>query len=53
MLQFAAKFLNGKDPDEAKAKKLIAGIDGIYVKSFEFQQDGGYRRPIWTRCAAS
>jgi hypothetical protein len=42
MLQFAAKFLDGKDPDEAKVKKLIAGIDGIYIKSFEFKKDGSY-----------
>ena len=42
MLQFAAKFLDGKDPDEAKVKKLIVGIEGIYIKSFEFKQDGGY-----------
>jgi hypothetical protein len=40
MLQFAAKFLDGKDPDEAHVKKLIAGIEGIYVRSFEFKKDG-------------
>src|SRR5205085_4779222 len=40
MLQFAAKFLDGKDPDEARTKKLIAGIEGIYVRSFEFKKDG-------------
>ena len=39
-LQFAAKFLDGKDPDEAKVKKLIAGIDGIFIRSFEFKKDG-------------
>jgi ABC-type amino acid transport substrate-binding protein len=44
MLQFAAKFLDGKDPDEAAVKKLIIGIDGIYVRSFEFKQDG-----TWTQ----
>lgn len=38
-LQFAAKFLDGKDPDEAKVKKLILGIDGIYIRSFEFKKD--------------
>jgi ABC-type amino acid transport substrate-binding protein len=42
MLQFAAKFLDGKDPDEAKVKKLIVGIEGIYIKSFEFKKDGAY-----------
>jgi len=41
-LQFAAKFLDGKDPDEAKVKKLIASIDGIYIKSFEFKREGEY-----------
>jgi ABC-type amino acid transport substrate-binding protein len=42
MLQFAGKFLDGKDPDEAKVKKLIVGIEGIYIKSFEFKNEGGY-----------
>lgn len=42
MLQFAAKFLDTKDPDEAKVKKLIVGIEGIYVKSFEFDKEGAY-----------
>jgi hypothetical protein len=40
MLQFAAKFLDGNDADEARVKKLIAGIEGIYVRSFEFKKDG-------------
>ena len=40
MLQFAAKFLDGKDPDEAKVKKLIGGIEGIYIRSFQFKKDG-------------
>jgi hypothetical protein len=40
MLQFAAKFLDSKDPDQAKVKKLIAGLDGVYVKSFEFEKAG-------------
>ena len=42
MLQFAAKFLDGKDPDEARVKKLIVGIEGIYIKSFEFNKEGAY-----------
>src|ERR1700730_9299726 len=42
MLQFAGKFLNGKNPDEAKARKLIGGLEGIYVKSFEFKNDGAW-----------
>jgi hypothetical protein len=42
MLQFAGKFFDGKDPDEAKVKKLIGGIEGIYIKSFEFKNEGAY-----------
>jgi Domain of unknown function (DUF4252) len=42
MLQLARKFLSDKDPDEARARQLIAGLDGIYVRSFEFAAPGGY-----------
>ncbi len=42
MLQFASKFLNDKDPDEVQARKLIAGLKGIYVRSFEFDKPGAY-----------
>ncbi len=60
-LQFAAKFLDGKDPDEAQVKKLIAGLEGIYVRTFSFKSEGGYspadlervraqlRAPEWSR----
>ncbi|MFN2455097.1 MAG: DUF4252 domain-containing protein [Pyrinomonadaceae bacterium] len=61
LLQQAAKFLSGKDPEEAKVKDMIAGIKGIYVKSFEFDEAGTYteadvqairsqiqREPGWT-----
>jgi hypothetical protein len=41
-LQFAAKFMDGKDPDEAKVKKLIMGIEGIYIKSFDFKNAGAW-----------
>src|SRR5689334_16061706 len=49
--------------DEKQIKDLIAGIKGIYVKSFEFETDGQYttadvegirsqlRGPGWTRLA--
>ena len=60
-LQFAAKFLDSKDPDEAKVKKLIAGLEGIYIKSFDFKAAGAWseadldgvrkqlRAPEWSR----
>jgi Domain of unknown function (DUF4252) len=42
MLQFAAKFLDTKDPEEAQVKKIITGIEGIYIRSFEFKKEGEY-----------
>jgi hypothetical protein len=42
MLAFAAKVMNGKDEDEAGVRKLIQGLDGIYVRSYEFDKDGQY-----------
>ena len=32
MLAFAAKIMNGKDDDDAGARRLIEGLDGIYVR---------------------
>ncbi|MBZ5728920.1 MAG: DUF4252 domain-containing protein [Acidobacteriia bacterium] len=60
-LRFAARFLDDKDPDDAKVKKLIAGLEGIYIKSFEFKKEGAWspadlegvrsqlRAPEWSR----
>jgi len=57
----AAKIFNDKDEDEAQIKKLITGLKGVYVKSFEFENDNEYssadvdsirsqlREPSWTR----
>jgi hypothetical protein len=42
MLAFAAKFMNGKDQDEAATRHLIEGLDGIYVREYEFDKDGQY-----------
>ena len=65
MLQLAAKFLSAAKPDEAQAKKLIAGLKSIYVKSFEFDKAGEYnaadvetvraqfRGPGWSRVVGS
>jgi hypothetical protein len=38
-LKFAAKFLDADDPEEAAVKKLIDGLQGIYVRHFEFKHD--------------
>ena len=42
-LQFAARFLSSKDADESKVKRMIAGLDGIYIRTFEFKEAG-----VWT-----
>ena len=61
LMQLASKVLSGDDPDEKEIKKLVAGIKGIYVKSFEFENNGQFtaadveairaqlRGPGWTR----
>jgi hypothetical protein len=42
LMQLTAKFLSSKDDDEAKVKELVNGLKGIYVKSFEFENEGQY-----------
>jgi len=42
MLAFAAKFMNGKDKDEAGVRQLIQGLDGIYVREYTFDKEGQY-----------
>ena len=42
MLAFAAKFLDGKDKDNAATRHLIEGLDGIYVRDYEFDKEGQY-----------
>lgn len=42
LLTLASKLLSDKDADEKEVKELLAGIKGIYVRSFEFEADGQY-----------
>ena len=42
LLQLAAKFLNSKDPTQAKVKEVIAGLKGVYVRVFKFSKSGEY-----------
>lgn len=61
LLQIAAKFLNPKDPEQAKVRDLVAGLKGVYVKSYEFAKPDEYsasdvtsinlqlKGPGWTR----
>lgn len=61
LMKMAAKLFNDKDEDEAQIKQLIAGLKGVYVKSFEFDNENEYtaadvdmvrsqlREPAWSR----
>jgi len=61
LIRLAAKAFDDKDPEEREIKKVITGVKGIYVKSFEFESDGQFapadvetiraqlRGPGWTR----
>jgi hypothetical protein len=61
LLKLAGKFLSKDDSEEAKVRALVAGLKGIYVKSFEFEKEGEYseedveavraqvRGPGWSR----
>ena len=42
MLRWASKFLSAEDPDEARTAKMVSNLKGIYVRSYEFDHDGGY-----------
>src|ERR1700760_2110755 len=42
MLGFAAKFLNSKDDDDVEAKRLISRLDGVYVRTYEFDKPGQF-----------
>src|SRR5262245_8633201 len=42
LLGLAARFLDERNPDEAAAKELVAGLKGVYVRSFTFDTDFAY-----------
>jgi hypothetical protein len=61
LIRVAAKVLSDHDTDEKEIKKLLIGLKGIYVKSFEFEADAQFaatdveairtqlRGPGWSR----
>ena len=65
LLQLASRFLSDKDPDEANVKKLVGGLKGVYVKSFQFEDRDQYKEsdveefraqlkaPGWARIVSS
>lgn len=60
-LGLAGSFLSKDDPKEAKVKGLAKALQGVYIRSFEFEKEGEYsasdvesirtqlRAPEWTR----
>jgi Domain of unknown function (DUF4252) len=42
LLSLAAGFLDSSKPDESDVKQLIAGLKGIYVRSYTFDKDYAY-----------
>ena len=43
MLTLASRFLSDRG-DQAKAKKLVSQLKGIYVRSYEFDRDGEWQQ---------
>jgi len=46
MLRLAAKFFGAADPEEREIRELINGLQGIYVRSYEFSKAGEYDRSL-------
>lgn len=44
MLRLAAKFMSDKEDTNAKVKKLLAGLEGIYIRSYQFAGEGEYNK---------
>ena len=42
MLKLAAKFFSSRNADERALREMINGLQGIYVRSYEFAKDGEY-----------
>jgi hypothetical protein len=42
LLGIAARFLNPDDPEQAKAKKLVNSLTGVYVQHYTFETDYAY-----------
>ena len=42
LLGMAARFLDPNNPEDAAAKEVLSGLQGIYVKSYTFESDFAY-----------
>ncbi len=43
LLAMAGRFLDGNDPEDAATKDILKGLQGIYVRSYTFDEDSAYR----------
>jgi hypothetical protein len=44
LIQLGAAMLDTKDPDQAQVKKVVSGLQAIYIKNFEFKREGEYTK---------
>jgi hypothetical protein len=44
LLALAGRFLDADDPNDAAAKEVIKGLQGIYVRSYTFDHDFAYQQ---------
>jgi hypothetical protein len=49
LLRMASKFLRGNDAEERAIGDMIRGLQGVYVRSFEFAKTGAYDRKLIDR----
>jgi hypothetical protein len=42
LMGLATKFMDSKKPDEAEAKKIAGKLRGVYIRSYEFENEGEY-----------
>ena len=49
MLRLGAKFLSAADREQREIGEIVRGLQGIYVRSYEFSEEGQYDRAIVDR----
>ena len=47
LLRLASKFLDPHDPDQRDAREIVSKLEGIYVRSYEFDKEGEYDRNLY------
>jgi hypothetical protein len=44
LLSMATRFLGGDDPKDVATKEILKGLQGIYIRSYTFNEDFAYRQ---------